>query len=176
MTANTKIARSNAAFRGPLTRGAAIAFWIAAVLGTLHAASSAYWAFGGMWLLESVGQWAAQAAREGSFVVTVGLLAIALVKLAAAWIPLLAQAGRVPGLRFWRFLGWIGGPALVLYGGANAVVGSAALAGWIDSEIVDQQAMMGHAYIWGPHFALWGIALTIALSLSRPVKDNASRS
>lgn len=143
------------------------AFWLAAVLGTLHAIPSAYWAFGGTLLLETVGQWAAQAAGEGSLAVTAGLLALAAAKLAAAWVPLLAQTGRIPGRRFWRILAWLGGPALLVYGSTNALVGSAVLAGWIDSEVVDRQAMMGHAYIWGPHFALWGLALTVALILSQ---------
>lgn len=155
----------------PLRRlrgSAAIAFWLAAGLGTLHAAASFYWAFGGQWLLGTVGQWAVDASRGGSFWVFAGLFAIGVIKLAAAWIPLLAQGGRVPGLRFWRFLGWIGGPALLLYGGANAIAAMSALAGWIDADIEDRDALIGHAFIWGPHFALWGLALTIALLLSRP--------
>lgn len=143
------------------------AWWTAAVLGTLHAASSAYWAFGGQFLLETVGQWAVDAAQQPTMASTIGLWGIAAVKLLAAWVPLSAELGRIPGRRWWRALAWIGGPALILYGGANAILGTAALAGWINADITDPTALAGHAYLWGPHFALWGIALTTALFLSR---------
>lgn len=158
---------SDAARDRRLRPGARVAFWVAALLGTLHAAWSAYWAFGGRVLLDTVGQWAVDAADSGSLAVSAGLLAIAIAKLAGAWIPLLAETGRIPGRRGWRFLSWIGGPALILYGGVNAIAASLALWGWIDTEIVDRRAMIGHAYLWDPHFALWGIALTVALFLSR---------
>lgn len=154
--------------RRPMPRGAAVAFWVAAILGTFHAASSIYWAFGGEWLLETVGQWAVEATQNGSFLVFAGLFLIGVLKLAAAWIPLLAQTGRIPGRSFWRFLSWLGGPALILYGGANAVAGVSVLVGWIDSDVTDRDALFGHALIWGPHFALWGLALTVALVFSRP--------
>lgn len=149
------------------SRVAVTALWAAGVLGTLHAASSICWAIGGQWLLATVGQWAMDAATGGSRWVFVGLFLIRLIKLAAAWIPLLAQSGLIPWLRFWRVVSWVGGPALILYGGANAVLGTAVLVGWIDSEVTDHEAMVGHAFIWSPHFALWGAALTVALMGSR---------
>lgn len=161
--------RSARAGREPsrLAPAARAAFWTAAVLGTLHAAWSAYWAAGGRVLLETVGQWAVEAAdAQPGFAFRV-LTVVALAKLAGAWIPLLAETGRIPGRRFWRFLAWIGGPALILYGGADVVVGSAVLLGWLDAEVTDRQALIGHAFIWGPHFALWGVALTVGLLLTR---------
>lgn len=153
--------------REPVPRGAAIALWVAAILGTLHAASSIYWAFGGQWLLETVGQWAVEAAQKGSLLVFAGLFLIGVLKLMAAWIPLLAQTGRIPGRSFWRVLSWVGGPALILYGGAHAIAGASVLAGWIESDVTDRDGLIGHAFIWGPHFALWGLALTAALLCSR---------
>lgn len=158
-----------------LSRGAAISFWVAAVLGSLHAASSIYWAFGGEWLLETVGRWAVEATRNGSFWTFAGLLVIGLLKLAAAWIPFFAQIGRVPGRRVCRSIAWFGGPALILYGGANAITGTSVLAGWIDVEVTDRDGLIGHAFIWGPHFALWGVALTTALLLSRPSRGARRR-
>ncbi|WP_120004849.1 DUF3995 domain-containing protein [Nesterenkonia muleiensis] len=152
----------------PVPRRAAIAFWTAAILGTLHAASSIYWAFGGQWLLETVGQWAVEATQNGSFWTFAGLFVIGVLKLGAAWIPLLAQNGRIPGRRFWRLISWVGGPGLILYGGANSAAGIGVLAGWIGSDVPDRDALFGHAFIWGPHFALWGLALTTALAISRP--------
>ncbi len=154
--------------RQPPPRGATIAFWAAAALGSLHAASSIYWAFGGKWLLETVGQWAVEAAQDRSFWVFAGLLAIGILKLVISWLPLLAETGLLPGRRFSRFLGWVAGPSLALYGGANAIAGTGVLAGWIASEVTDRDGMIGHAFIWGPLVALWGLTLTTALLLSRP--------
>lgn len=148
---------------------------VAAWLGTVHAAWSAYWAFGGELLLETVGQWAVEAAREGSMAVAAGLLAVALAKLAGAWVPLLAETGRIPGRRLWRLLAWVGGLGLIVYGGANAIAGMASLAGWVDVEITDRQAVVGHAFLWGPHFALWGVALTAGLLLSRRDRSSGRR-
>lgn len=143
------------------------AFWAAAALGTLHAAWSIYWAFGGQFLLATVGQWAVEATTEPPGLALVGLLLISALKLAGAWLPLLAETRRVPGRRGWRVLAWIGGPFLILYGGADFVAGAAVLMGLIQVEETDSSALVGHAFIWGPHFALWGAALTTALFLSR---------
>lgn len=142
------------------------AFWAAAALGSLHAAWSIYWAAGGTWLLETVGQWAVEAAEDSPTMALVGLLAVSAAKLAAAWIPLLAESGRIPGRRVWRTLGWFGGPFLILYGGADVVAGSAVLMGLLEVEGADTTGVLGHTLLWGPHFALWGAALTAGLALS----------
>ena len=42
----------------PLKSSARALLWLAAACGLVHAAFSAYWAFGGLWLTETVGQWA----------------------------------------------------------------------------------------------------------------------
>lgn len=153
--------------RKPLSRAARIAFWAAAALGTVHAAWSFYWALGGTLLLDSVGQWAVDAAEENSLGAAAGLAAIGLLKLGGAWIPLLAEYRRIPWRRVWRTAEWIAGPALVIYGGANFALGSLALLGAFGEEVTNRSALIGHAFIWGPHFALWGAALCIGLFFSR---------
>lgn len=142
-------------------------FLLAALLGTLHAVPSFYWALGGDWLLATVGQWAVDALGDDVLLAGVGLAVVGVVKLAAAWIPLLAEAGRIPWRRFWRALCWVGGPGLVLYGGVNVVVSSLVLAGVVGDGDYFRPAMIGHAYIWGPLFLLWGAALTVGLVASR---------
>lgn len=148
----------------PMARAA---FWTAAALGTLHALWSLYWAFGGSLLLETVGQWAVEAASETPVMAGLGLGLISVAKLGGAWIPLLAESGRIPGRKVWRILAWIVGPALIIYGGADFVAGTAVLTGMVDFDVTDRAGLVGHAFIWGPHFALWGVALTLALWLSR---------
>lgn len=143
------------------------AFWVAAVLGTLHALWSLYWAFGGTLLLHTVGQWAVEAASETPVLAGLGLGLVSVAKLAGAWIPLLAESGRIPWRKVWRILAWIVGPALIVYGGADFLAGTAVLTGIVDMGVSDSAGLVGHAFIWGPHFALWGLALTLALWLSR---------
>lgn len=113
-----------------LSRGARVAFWIAAFLGSVHAGWSAYWAFGGRLLLDTVGRWAVDLVERQPITAAVGLVVIAIAKLLAAWIPPLSETGRVPGRRFWRVIAWIGGPLLVAYGAVNSVTAIAMLSGW----------------------------------------------
>jgi hypothetical protein len=150
------------------TRLAIPLVWMALVLGLVHAAFSAYWAFGGRGLLATVGSWAVAAAEQNP--VRVGLLlgAIALVKAAAAIIPVLVAYGRIGGRRFWRTVSYVGSVGLVLYGGVNVVVAGAVLGGLIRPEGgYDRAAMIGHAALWDPLFLVWGLALLASLLLSR---------
>lgn len=57
------------------TRGRGF-FTLAMVAGLLHAAPSLYWALGGTWLLETVGQFAVDLRAEGAASTTALLLAI----------------------------------------------------------------------------------------------------
>lgn len=141
-------------------------FCIAAAFGTLHAAWSFYWALGGTLLLETVGQWAAESIAETPGLAFAGLAFVGLVKLLGAWVPLLAETGKLPWRGLWRRLGWAGGPFLILYGGANVLAGSAVLLGFLEVSDTDTTGLIGHTFIWGPHFALWGIALTLGLMFS----------
>lgn len=68
-------------------------------------------------------------------------------------------------------LSWIGGPGLVVYGGVNAVAAGASLLGWVDAGATDRRALFGHAILWDPLFAIWGLALLIGLALSRPIEN-----
>lgn len=158
-----------ASTRQPAQRTTArFAFWTAAALGSAHAAWSIYWALGGTLLLDTVGQWAVEAARESPGKAALLLAVVSAAKLAAAWIPILAEYHLIPWRRAWRALVWLGGPALILYGGADIVAGSAVLLGLLDMEVTDRAGLLGHTFIWGPHFALWGASLTTAMVLSRP--------
>lgn len=142
---------------------------LAALAGLLHAAASLYWALGGRWLLDTVGAWAVELAASAPVSAGLALGGIALVKALGGVVPLLVEAGRWPGSRrWWRALEWVGAAGLLLYGGVNAVVAGLVLAGVIRPDGgYDAAAMWGHAALWDPLFALWGLALGIGLWRSR---------
>ena len=142
---------------------------MAGVAGLLHAAASLYWALGGRWLLETVGAWAVDLADTAPVAAGLALSGIALIKVLGAVVPLLVESGRWPGpRRCWRALEWAGGAGLLLYGGVNAVVAALVLTGVIRPDGgYDAAAMWGHAALWDPLFALWGLALLVGLWRSR---------
>lgn len=143
--------------------------WAAGVAGVVHAGFSAYWALGGRWLLETVGPWAVGLAAEHPALSSLGLALVALVKLLAAAIPVGVAYGRVPWPRTWRAISWVGGLALVAYGGVNTVVALAVITGLIVPDGgFDQAAMLGHAFLWDPLFLAWGGLLTLSLLLLGP--------
>ena len=138
------------------------------MVGLVHAAFSAYWAVGGRWRLDTVGQWAVDLADRSPAVSALGLGAVAVAKASGAVLPLLAETGRIGRRRLWRGLGWTGGTLLVLYGGANTIAGWLVLGGVIEPEGgYDDRAMLGHAALWDPLFAIWGTLLVAGLAVSR---------
>lgn len=141
--------------------------WVAAVAGLIHAGFSGYWATGGLWLLDTVGQWAVDLRNSSPVGSAVGLAVIALVKAAAALVPVAVAYDRACRPRVWRATTWVGATALVLYGGVNTLVSNAVLVGIIGSGSYDRAAMVGHAWLWDPLFLLWGAALLVHLWLSR---------
>ncbi|CAM3604955.1 DUF3995 domain-containing protein [Deinococcus frigens] len=141
---------------------------VACGLGLIHAGFSLYWALGGSWLLDTVGQWAVTLARTSPLAAFWGLLLIALLKVAAAVVPLLNAGRRLPWPRLWRTLSWIGGPLLILYGGVNTGVAWLVLSGVLGGGEIDRRGMLGHAALWDPLFLLWGLTLTGHLWLTRP--------
>jgi hypothetical protein len=147
--------------------------WVAAVLGLVHAAFSAYWALGGQWLLDTVGHWAVDLRASSPRSAGTGLGLIALVKVAAALIPVAVTRGRFPLPRLWRVVSWIGSIGLILYGGANTLVSNLVLLGVMGDGAFDRAAMIGHAWLWDPLFLLWGLALLIHLVLSRSLIPRA---
>jgi hypothetical protein len=142
--------------------------WLAGVVGTVHAGFSLYWAFGGQWLLATVGQWAVELSVEAPLQAGLALGAVAVGKLLAVLIPIGVAYGRVPSPRFWRAVSWSGGLLLVVYGGVNSVVSGAVLAGLIrPAGGFDVNAMIGHALLRDPMFFVWGAALVLSLWVSR---------
>ncbi|WP_419817378.1 DUF3995 domain-containing protein [Glaciibacter flavus] len=147
---------------------ARIAVTVACVAGLLHAASSLYWAVGGRWLLPTVGAWAVDAAERSPVLAGMALGIIGLLKLSAAIVPVVIAAGRMPSPRFWRAVCWVGAVGIAVYGGVNIAVSGAVLVGVIAvAGGYDEDAMIGHVFIWDPLFFVWGVALIVWLLTSR---------
>lgn len=142
--------------------------WAACAAGAVHAAFSLYWAFGGRWLLATVGNWAVDSAAGAPLQAGLLLGTIGIGKLLAAAIPVAVIYGRIPWPRFWRAVCWMGGMFLVFYGAANTAAGAAVLTGVIrPADGYDAAAMIGHSLLWDPLFLIWGAALCLALWFSR---------
>lgn len=146
-----------------------VGLWVASGAGLVHAAVSAYWAFGGWWLLDTVGQEAVRLVQDEPFQARLVLAGVTLAKLAGVAVPLGLERGVLPLPRGWRLLSWIGGIGLVLYGSVIALVSATVLMGWIVPEgEIDRLGLIGHATLWNPLFALWGGALLVWLWGTRP--------
>lgn len=127
------------------------------------------WAAGSTWLLETVGDAAPATIAETGASVSLVLLLVGVLKIVAAVVPVLVVARRLPWPRAWRAACWLGGGVLLLYGAANAVVAWFVLAGVVVPDGgFDEAAMLGHAFLWDPLFAVWGALLLVALRRSRP--------
>lgn len=143
--------------------------WAACAAGSAHAAFSLYWALGGRWLLDTVGAEAVALAGERPMAAVALLVTAGAVKAVAAVVP--AAVERTGGglvRRCVRAVSWAGGTLLVVYGSVLAAVAGAVLTGVISPDgPVDRRGLMGHALLWDPLFALWGLLLLAGLWLTR---------
>jgi hypothetical protein len=149
--------------------------WVAMVLGLIHATWSFYWAFGGTWMLDTVGQWAVVSQLNAPVQTFIVLLAVGLVKTAAATIPVAVEYGKFGGRKFWRGVSWVGGIGLTLYGGIYTGTAVLVLTGVVGSiEGYNESVMFGHALLWDPLFFFWGLTLVSSLILTRRPKEDVS--
>jgi len=142
--------------------------WAALILGLVHAFWSFYWAFGGTWMLDTVGEWAVVSQLHEPVQTLFVLLGIGVVKTLAAVIPIAVEYDKLGGRRFWRLISWIGSLGLVVYGGIYAVTALLMLTGLVEATAAyDKPVMLGHALLWDPLFFFWGLSLAISLMLTR---------
>ena len=139
-------------------------------MGIVHAVFSGYWAAGGRWMLNTVGAFATDWVDSEPQTARTALLALTLVKLAAAILPALAYMNR-PRLAaqnrtrlpsFVLGISWPGSVLLILWGGASFI---GAVIGLIASD-ENRSVKYGHLFFDGI-FLLWGASLLTALILSR---------
>jgi Protein of unknown function (DUF3995) len=155
-------------------RGAVAAAMVAAVLGLANAGVSAYWAIGGVGLLDTIGGDIERWGRERGAAVVVALWFIVALKTIVALAALILVGVGSHRLPLWttarvpRVLGWIAAATLTFYGGAYTIAGLLVQAGVVSASAdTDSKALAWHAYLWDPWFAVWGLVFVVALWLSR---------
>jgi hypothetical protein len=155
-----------------------VAASIAAVFGVANAATSVYWAVGGRGLLDTIGGEIERWGRSRSTEVVIVLWVVAVVKLAAAAVPLVWASRRSDRLPSWArsralaALGWVVSIGLTGYGGVLTGVGLLIQLDLVEAaDGADSYALAWHTYFWDPWFLLWGIASTVAMWQSRTQPD-----
>lgn len=137
----------------------------ALVVGLTYAAISAYWGFGGRWLLATVGT-SLDTDRQ-SVPMILAVCAALVLKVVGVLIPLQAcrPARRSKWHRRLRKLAWAEGAALMIYGFVLTSVGLLVQAGVIHpGRTADRRALAWHAYLWDPWFLVWGLLVVITLT------------
>jgi Protein of unknown function (DUF3995) len=138
----------------------------ASALMVLSALVSTYWAAGGTGLLDTVGGSIARWGRDGGAGVRLALVAIVVLKLAAAWLPL--RALKEPRQPTVRRLAWLEAGVLTVYGGVATVTELAVQAGVINAgKGTDWKALDWHTYLWDPWFLITGLLVWAALQHTR---------
>jgi hypothetical protein len=153
-----------------LTAGDTWPAYAAAALALASAAVSLFWTLGGTLLLDTVGGAIEDLARER----TVGAIALGL---AAAAVKVVAGVHALALARPWgeplgrrRVLGASATAAaiLILWGGANVLVGGLVLADVITpSTPPDERSLRWHVFLWDLWFLVWGVALAMACARAR---------
>lgn len=149
-------------------QASSVLLWVAAVIGLLNAAPNVYWAFGGDFLLETVGMWLVDLRGDSPTLTGLALVLISAVKIAVSVLPLLLQGSfRYGQLVWWTAVAASAG--LLVYGASGALVNTALL---LFTTVEDPTARMGQALIWYPMLLIWGLVLACGLS---QVRQTASR-
>ncbi len=139
-------------------------------IGLLSALISAYWAAGGLWLVNTIGGTLERAGRAHDPTL-IALLWIAVgLKLVAAYsgLPATSLSNNSRWRRPTRIVSWTAAVILSLYGAIYSGVGWLVQAGIVSgSGPSDQTALRWHAFFWDPWFLIWGLCLAAALCRSR---------
>jgi Protein of unknown function (DUF3995) len=138
--------------------------YTAAVLAFASAAVSAYWTLGGTALLDTVGGTLERLARDRSAAALALGIIVILVKVVGGLLALalIYPWGARIGPRLLLVTSVVGSLVLVLYGGAQVLVGGLVLADVITpSGPVDEHALRWHVFVWDLWFLVWGIALAM---------------
>ncbi len=140
----------------------------------MYAAISAYWAFGGTWLLSTVGGSLEHLSRGDRAPVETGLWVVVLLKLVASGLPP-AAISPVLGRRrttILRRVTTVEAVVLTLYGLVLSIVGWLVQAGVVaHGRNADRTALAWHAFLWDPWFLAWGLLVAATLWWSSEVRS-----
>lgn len=137
---------------------------VGAVVGVVHGLFSLYWAFGGDWLISTLGDRIVDVFAGRRWL----LFPVTVIKVGFAMLPLVLLARGWPLRRLSRLVCWLGTVGFVLWGGINTVTGNLVLSGLLRPAAgYDRPGMVGHAWLWDPLFLIWGITVTIGLLSTR---------
>lgn len=136
----------------------------AAVWAFLFGLLSLYWAAGGTWLLDTIGEAITAPALQGEPLMVAVVWASVLVKFAVVAPALgLVQSW---GQAFPRwFLLWGGGLAaglLVLYGGAGIIQQVLMVVGLVEVSATFAPVLYWHLFLWSPYWLLGGVFFALA--------------
>ena len=136
--------------------------------GLVHGAFSLYWALGGEWLLETLGERVVGAFADARWV----LVAVFAIKVVGSLGPLWLDRRGLLAHGAWRVVAVLGACVLIVWGGLNTLVRILVLAGVGQPDGgFDRAAMTGHAWLWDPLFLVWGLALAWGLVRARRGTD-----
>ena len=143
------------------------AAYLASGLAIASAAVSMFWTLGGTWLLDTLGGSIEALARTRSPGALALGMATSLAKIGAALLALalVRPWGRQVPDHVLEGANMFVSAVLVLWGGANVLVGGLAVVGAVSpADGLDQRALHWHVFVWDLWFLVWGAALTLALS------------
>jgi hypothetical protein len=146
-----------------MSRSVCAAAYIAAGLAFASAATTAYWLFGGIALLDTLGGSVERLARDRSGAAFALAAAVVAIKSGAGILALLLLS---PAWRGWRMivaLDIFAAAVLGLSGAANVLIGALVLSGAIERADVSRHALRWHVFLWDAWFLVWGVALAVAV-------------
>lgn len=133
---------------------------------------SLYWALGGEWLLETIGEAVTEPARSGDPAAVAAVWASVVVKFAAgvAALGLLQRWGQWFPRWFLVGGGWLAAGLLLLYGGASTVQQLLMASGVVEVSATFEPVLYWHLFLWSPYWLVGGVLFALStVHLARAV-------
>lgn len=138
--------------------------YAAAAWGLLFGLLSLYWAAGGTWLLDTIGEAVTAPILESDPLMVAILWASVLVKFigTVAALALVQRWGRAFPRWFLLSGGGLAAGLLVLYGGAGIVQQTLMAVGLVEVSATFAPVLYWHLFLWSPYWLLGGVFFGLA--------------